>query len=1758
MGLNHLEDLADNVYIVLGAYLCVFFPWTVVSLRQFISSEWKPVRVCRHDAFYHLLFTFLPMPYLAFYITLQCISHDFKEMAGAIVALTFCVLHAVRTLWTLWQLNYFYSWTVTAITALRSQGVQYAPLCQFPHGHENGDANMIADCILVNESVVSTNLRHGLVRCCLAVDRTPLKLNIPPHLSATKMILLGIRARLVFLAHAFSALFQFLRRFCSMNVATDHEKVPSIRPMPLNPVELWITWASVFVAQGLSEWVTTFSVATGDPLAASSKEPEHFNLRRDHFAAEILASAVHANLPCSDDDKRFPNPYFLTPLSQANTKNDFRITKQDMLRQALSDGRAFPFYEPHIKKDVPSSVVTDKNGQLGYSSHETKLQRFLESLPAQFPSDCLEFDVERLEWLTILLYYGICFNQGNEQSGNVSESDDVKGSREQSTADDEIDIQTDCPTETNDFAIQNLLAQLGFDNTVIRGDINQVRQICAYPFEAIRILSVSNNNRHALQVGYQIDAFIALAAGTDIEFLEDQIPVLSDFDPGQNYDGYDERFAFSESFDSLSKYQEEIEKNRLNFIFVNDNANIKFLECSLNFIGYGMELVRTKLARWVHKQGSTTSDIWNSPLSSLHDSIETEEINLGFADKEFSNFVFGNELDSVATHLWVQSKVICLFQEACFSYDEDDGGPESLVTMALCLLSFPSITVQPDVQMYTNIGSHIQRECSQLNVGSTICDRALCFLVIPTRAPQPLAARCTFKYCKVRECLAMSLSLIKTGQANVPWFSWELWKESFTARCTSNTDWKRDHNLLSFPCTERSVPMHLKCSELSTGFYEVGSSYLSWDGWPPFRYSILLFELLSQNFLLERKNRKVINIEIPNWFSHHNITRPAMKQNIAPVTYSIAMRSTLHVCTHVVQETLSAASGPDDANSMSHISRALQCIDTDFERALFILEVGAVHEKNEKCFLMIVETILKIANNEMYISYLLEVLELYASQILLTESNNLSYNIRHKILNLLLPAYEKILITGRKHGKTVIAYAWLIYSLSTFDRGEHLHEARSKLRSFILRSNDFSVLLSLAVIMNCNENPWNGALKENYFEDGACTNESPVVKVCLSKNKNYSHFDCATGNVFLRLALKYAANFENDSLANIMIASNFYEGHSTRKDWNSALRYFSKSLTSEFASVAICGIVNILTKGGYGAEKDISKAGTLLEEAYEKWENPALLVTEANLLLRNRPHEKRQINRAIELYEVALKTAKLTSAARNLATIYLFGKFGIAKNIDYGKQLLRLCINEDDVAGMELYEMWFLSEYDVPNVKTLINCLCERIVKKNCFQSMVRLASYLKDGEFIQQDFELAFGLLQTAVWNNYSSAMNELGMFYSSGGGSVLKNDVHAEHLFQHGARLGCSDSKIAYCRHLLLPRHSEKESRGLIILEDLVTSHNNLWAMCVLARKILDEKIGPDYLNRAIHLYHRVIEAHSPLDTLFESENPTLRTFHEWIHSESGCELEPSTALDLFRNNTEASLYSDALMDLAEIYIGGSKHENPTKTEEATILLKRAVKVTHNSTAMERIAVKLANGSGIDKDVQLAISFLERVVDKDPNNVSAAVRLAHHYFTTNEDVRLSKRAKQLLEHVVMGCKDMYTDWYENAVITLSDKLINGTNAMAPETARGFELLENFALRFKPKLTLNRLGLLYMKGHKDFLPDFTKAVAMFEQNILENDCTDSMVNLAICLFKEHESKTYNPKRAYDLVMAAYNRGNSSAALIVNSLKCSQSAKDSK
>ncbi len=119
-----LARLAEDPGIILVAYLCALLPLGVIYALDFINRDWKSIRNTRRAGKIHLAFSLPALGTVLFYVHVQRVAEDYKEMATAITAAILGIVHVLRTLWGLLQLRAFKDWNVHALQVLTRMGFE--------------------------------------------------------------------------------------------------------------------------------------------------------------------------------------------------------------------------------------------------------------------------------------------------------------------------------------------------------------------------------------------------------------------------------------------------------------------------------------------------------------------------------------------------------------------------------------------------------------------------------------------------------------------------------------------------------------------------------------------------------------------------------------------------------------------------------------------------------------------------------------------------------------------------------------------------------------------------------------------------------------------------------------------------------------------------------------------------------------------------------------------------------------------------------------------------------------------------------------------------------------------------------------------------------------------------------------------------------------------------------------------------------------------------------------------------------------------------------------------------------------------------------------------------------------------------------------------------------------------------------------------------------------------------------------------------
>lgn len=560
-------ELANNIYVVFVAYLCAFLPWTVFDGTQFIGSKWKSIKTTQSDGLTHLFWLCVPTAYIVFYVYLQGVCQDYKEMFTAIVALLLSILRLVRTCWGLLQLHCFHQWAIRSVASLDACKIKYKIIQKDQNmkkdKNDSQDTNDKGlESIMINERIIDNQILHGESRCYLKYRERSIDDYRPGNTAITREFFL--------ILEALSLPIQYVIHTISYRIF-GKGLPPSFGLVPRNKRELWVKWVTILAVQDMASWSEdfgSFSTSFTTPPNEEEKKIASWPITECQCAGEILAKAgLHLVSPSICDHW----------LRRRNIPGG-RVTKHDLLKHALHDGPVLPYGQP---MDVSRKGFLPK-------VHGEKVSIFTKSITEQFGEKVLNFDVARLEWFTILLHMGSDHNKkGDEQS------EDRKNSQAFGNLKEQLGLTND--QAPNVGLGPNPLSIL-FEDKDVEKQINLL----------------SKNNKFGLELGEYIDVWISLTAGEQNGKQDkktgEQDAARGNHSPLPNL--------------NLKKEQRDIETTRLK------DHGYSHPEKGLTFMGYQMEMVRTYLERWRGRKRSCTESIWkpNIRFSKKHPTISNRKV----------------------------------------------------------------------------------------------------------------------------------------------------------------------------------------------------------------------------------------------------------------------------------------------------------------------------------------------------------------------------------------------------------------------------------------------------------------------------------------------------------------------------------------------------------------------------------------------------------------------------------------------------------------------------------------------------------------------------------------------------------------------------------------------------------------------------------------------------------------------------------------------------------------------------------------------------------------------------------------------------------------------------------------------------------------------------------------------------------------------------------------------------------------------------
>lgn len=1267
-------DLADHPAIVLVAYIAVFIPWSAVAAIDFINPQWKSVRDSRHHGLTQLFFVVVPMVYILFYIYLQIVSADYKEMSAALAGLAFSLLHLARTIWGLWQLHDFHSWAYHAIETMQILGHQY----EIQYQPEDGEVQYprepgwLADRILVNESLVDNQLSHGEARCYTKYGLTEYRLRNKVNGSETALDLIVEKIRLAFLYFILPLrlLFDLVLSSIRGNV------VKELKQVPHQPVDLYLKWAAVFVAQGLKKWLKEFHPVQ-DPDSKEDKNIDKAQLyieRQEYFASEILASAAfHMRLPGSGKID-VVSPMIWREWEPHLDISDGRATFKELFQHAVESGEGLPFGATQVgSMDIAAP---------SYKPYARKLEQFIEGLPAAFGDEVVSFGTKDLEWLTVLLFMGSrgtkkhSLRRQHEDDRHYGKNDPSRFEGYEAVVGNNKDENTratgrEAAVEAN-LALENLQTQLGLPNLpTALGESAIGNSVKSMVIAKETLLTLSRQNRLCSRVGEIIDSWLALVAGEQIEFMLTMdsswvgnyhrsivTSVVSECED-EHTEASPEQFSSSASStgkrdaEVLMK-QRKLERARLEFQFAKVHQRYWHIEQSLTFMGYSMECVRSALAGWQQRQSSLEENTWKPTVSVNEASFQLGNSNFSYIGPMSESFAMELKKTDIIQYVNKRSVQVHLLSEIkeqlfrILESTEESGNPSSLETILLCIFSFPSLVVRARLTTDEVRCSTTKRmSCTSLvfyhanrflEIEQESCSTQAEDVVIefdPICGPQGFFAVASFQTSR-EGLLYMNICLRRKENCKDDTFVWQWWRDAFTARLVELAEWQKEHDMRASLVHSAEEPIYTPVQSFPVGHKGLGKSLNLWLGWVPFRAEICLFELQTPGLLTEYRPMQDLSVSYKNDHDGNIWYAVKVKQERVCIEYSNASEEQLKNACFVITDILKYLPNYKRLAgcTLGNFEQGTMMIDEanmllnrkgrfNINRALLLLEVAAQELGSVEAISRLVEVLSSDTDVSEDITLISDISRRGSAVLLNLVARNASCLSSKKFRDTIRRTHEAYEAWVKRHVHEPEAISeftgWVVVMLSAGLKLD-IHSGSSYLRRAFMYSRDIANVFQLGMVIPT--------------VDSVARKIVNGAESVTSDNKDVRKEE--ERRVNLRLALLGRAVKEGQyNWAMYFLASDLQRFRKDNVSLRKAVTLFENLIEKKTHVPAMRSLASLLSEGGDGLPKDTDRAIELYERAIDSAQDVEDKVKLADLLC-SRNKRASDVNRAVGLYQQAI------------------------------------------------------------------------------------------------------------------------------------------------------------------------------------------------------------------------------------------------------------------------------------------------------------------------------------------------------------------------------------------------------------------------------------------------------------------------------------------------------------------------------------------
>ncbi len=416
----------------------------------------------------------------------------------------------------------------------------------------------------------------------------------------------------------------------------------------------------------------------------------------------------------------------------------------------------------------------------------------------------------------------------------------------------------------NDIPIENLRKQLGFAK---RSDFCSGR----FKFPLLRNVCKSTlwGNRNVLEVSCHIDNMLALCAGEQISFMAKHMPWMDEKCLLESR-WLPPKDLHANKGDGSDADNISIERWRFLCQMAIVNPEDAHLDKSATFLGCSMEMLRSSLAKWAENEEHRNESVWKPSLDG-ETLFDTGDCSIQFkASDDLTECLRTLKCVSNLTERYIQMRILWELQNHFQSNLADVGvAPNSLEAIALCVLSFPAVSM--DVRESRRFGGK-----SRIKEGKQHCVLTLEisddykfqiddyeYAIRASCGPQDVFIMVSFTTEDESDNLLLSVGIFLDSERRIRTFEWEVWRDSFYGRLEGYRRVQEQLGTASLPLlrTQNDISAVIEKTQRET--FMGGSAMNVWKGWLPPRASICKYEITTAGFIMQSAQTRSIFIQVP-------------------------------------------------------------------------------------------------------------------------------------------------------------------------------------------------------------------------------------------------------------------------------------------------------------------------------------------------------------------------------------------------------------------------------------------------------------------------------------------------------------------------------------------------------------------------------------------------------------------------------------------------------------------------------------------------------------------------------------------------------------------------------------------------------------------------------------------------------------------------------------------------------------------------------